>query len=215
MSSNCPLCANEQVSLFLECEKPFLSRYYQCDNCHLIFTDREFLLNQSIEKSRYDFHENNIEDEGYVNFLARLIGPVQKYIDRNQFGLDYGSGPEPVLMELMKKDGFEMDIFDPIYSKKELTQNYDFITSTEVVEHFHNPKESFDHMLSHLKPGGILAIMTSIYDESINFKQWHYRYDDTHVAFYSDKTFHWLLNHYSLELVESKNNVRIFRKTIS
>lgn len=215
MISKCPLCESEKTNQFLECEKPFKSMYHRCSICDLIYTDRSFLLNQDMEKSRYDYHENNVDDVGYQNFLRRLIDPIQKYINNSLIGLDYGSGPEPALQELMKRDGYQVDIFDPIYANVSHADKYDFITSTEVVEHFYEPKKSFDHMLSHLKENGILAIMTSVYDDSIDFKTWHYRYDDTHVAFYTDKTLSWLASQYNLELLESKKNVRVWKKTIS
>lgn len=215
MTSNCPLCLSDKIKEKLNAEKPFPAKYYHCSVCELTFIGREYLLNQSTEKSRYDFHENNIEDAGYTNFLNRLIAPTKNFITSSDIGLDYGSGPEPVLAELMQRDGFKVDIFDPIYAKKSIEKSYDFITSTEVIEHFHEPRKSFDHMLSLLNSNGVLALMTSILNDSIDFKHWSYRYDDTHVSFYSNETFIWLANHYKLELIHSEKNVRIFRKITS
>lgn len=215
MTSSCPLCLSQKIKQKLSAKKPFLAQYFQCDQCDLTFIGREYLLDEKSERSRYDYHENNIEDEGYTNFLSRLINPTKKYIEKDDYGLDFGSGPEPVLSQLMQREGYSLDIYDPLYASEKPKRIYDFITSTEVIEHFNHPAESFNFMLSLLKADGVLALMTNVLNDSINFETWSYRYDDTHVAFYSDKTFEWIAESFKLQLIHSERNVRIFRKVIS
>ena len=49
-----------------------------------------------------------------------------------------------------------MEIFDPFYApdSKVLEQQYDFITTTEVLEHLHHPRSELDQLWSCLKPRG-------------------------------------------------------------
>jgi len=43
-----------------------------------------------------------------------------------------------------------------------------------------------------LRSGGLLAVMTLLWEEGIDFANWHYRREPTHVAFYSQLTFRWI-----------------------
>ena len=214
-TSSCPLCFSDKTTLKLATDKPFKAKYLNCERCQLIFTHPDFLLIQSEEKERYDFHENNYEDIGYRNFLSKLIEPIKNFIDRSKYGLDFGCGPGPVLAKMMREVGYEMDTYDPIYKDDLNNKKYDFITSTEVIEHFHRPRQSFDQIMSLLQDNGVLGVMTSIYSNEIDFKTWHYRNDDTHVAFYSDNTMKWIEEFYGLKPLYKAKNIRIWQKSIS
>jgi len=66
---------------------------------------------------------------------------------------------------------------------------YDFVTCTEVAEHFYRPAEEFDTMAALVRGGGLLAVLTSFQPESADqFAEWHYRRDPTHVVFYGAGT---------------------------
>jgi 2-polyprenyl-3-methyl-5-hydroxy-6-metoxy-1,4-benzoquinol methylase len=69
-----------------------------------------------------------------------------------------------------------------------LNAHYDFITCTEVAEHFRTPAEEFDQLGAMLRPGGWLALMTTFQTEDARFANWHYRMDPTHVVFYRAAT---------------------------
>ncbi|MDO8898473.1 MAG: class I SAM-dependent methyltransferase, partial [Bacteroidales bacterium] len=73
-------------------------------------------------------------------------------------------------------------------SKEVLASKYDFITCTEVIEHFYNPLQEFKKLHEMLLPGGKLFCMTNIYSSEINFSKWHYKNDMTHVFIYAAKT---------------------------
>ena len=56
--------------------------------------------------------------------------------------LDFGSGPSPVLGEILKeKYEFNVDIYDYYFKpeKNYIGKKYDVITCTEVIEHIVNP----------------------------------------------------------------------------
>jgi len=65
---------------------------------------------------------------------------------------------------MFEEAGHFMKLYDTFYSpdRNILTNHYDFITASEVVEHFHNPAVEFDLLWSILKPGGLLGIMTKL-----------------------------------------------------
>lgn len=204
-SLNCILCTYPNTSLVLHDQS---YKYYGCPNCGLYFLDSNNRLPKSEEKKRYDFHENNPEDPGYREFLSQIFDPISDRLSPGKPGLDYGSGPGPTLHLMFEEAGYEMNIYDPFYhpDKKALKRSYDFIVTTETAEHFYHPAEEFDKLWSLLNPGGILGIMTKQLRNPSKFDSWHYRKDDTHVAFYQIKTFEWLSKKYGaiLEIISDR-----------
>lgn len=188
---DCLLCGYRHVSLFSQIGA---LNYFRCDQCQLVFLEPSSMPDQNTAKAHYDLHENDPDDPNYRAFLRRLANPLMEKIAEGSYGLDYGCGPGPGLAALLSEHGFAMEVYDPIYADDEdvLEETYDFITCTEVVEHFHFPKadfERFDHLL---KPGGWLAIMTSWLTDEIDFDHWYYRCDPTHVCFFNQTTLqHW------------------------
>ena len=54
--------------------------------------------------------------------------------------------------------------------------------------------------------------MTNFYDDSINFKDWYYRKDPTHVVFYKEKTFEFIASMMSWKIEIPTKNVVLFKK---
>jgi SAM-dependent methyltransferase len=208
---DCPLCKNNVKDEFVSANG---RTYYQCENCGLVFTAREFYLSDEEEKGRYCFHQNNINDEGYVNFLSQLAEPLSQFLKDGESGLDYGCGPGPVLAELLNRKGFSCDIYDPyFFPELDNTKQYDFITATECFEHFHNPADELNKIAKILKPGGFLAVMTEFYTSDKVFADWYYIKDPTHVCFYSIKSFDFICRIYGLSIVYcDEKRVVIIRK---
>lgn len=186
-SVDCLLCGHQDVSLFSQIGA---LNYFRCDQCQLVFLEPSSMPDQDAAKAHYDLHENDPNDPNYRAFLRRLANPLVEKITAGSYGLDYGCGPGPGLAALLGEQGFSMEVYDPIYADDEdvLEETYDFITCTEVVEHFHLPKAEFERFDQLLKPGGWLAIMTSWLTDEIDFDHWYYRCDPTHVCFYNHKT---------------------------
>jgi len=106
-------------------------------------------------------------------------------------GLDYGCGPGPALAMMLREAGHPMQAWDPFFAPDPdaLVRRYDFVTCTEVVEHFHSPAAEFARLDALLRPGGWLGITTCLQTEDARFAAWHYRRDPTHVVFYRAVTF--------------------------
>jgi hypothetical protein len=212
MNETCPLCHHQQTHLFYRGHQ---RSYLRCQNCDLIFVSRGDLLSPQQEKARYDLHQNNPEDAGYRQFLNQFVQPLHKRIGPPpQHGLDFGSGPGPVLAMILEKQGYKMSLYDPYYSPDPavLENTYDFVTCTETIEHFNNPDKEWGLMLSLLKPGAWLGIMTQLVEDPQYFPRMHYITDRTHVSFFSRQTFQYLADRDDLHLEIEADNL-IFLKS--
>lgn len=205
----CPLC-QFSAKVFSSDKK---RSYFQCKNCRLIFVPQKDHLSKEKELEEYNHHENNPNDPGYRTFLSQVITPLKKYVKPQMEGLDFGSGPGPTLHTMLEEEGFAMEIYDPFYAndRKKLEKQYDFVTCTEVVEHFNNPNKSWTLLTSLVKKGGYLAIMTYVYDPKVDFSSWWYKNNDTHIAFYSKKTLEWIAKHFSMEILYANDRVALFK----
>lgn len=213
---SCILCNSPDIRHFYEDQSnAYANNYYQCQNCRIIFAEPEERPEPEEEFARYETHENDPEDEGYRNFLDQLFTPLNKMIEPESKGLDFGSGPGPTLNLMFEEQGHKMQIYDPFYADDAsvFKESYDFITATEVVEHLFHPGKEFDLLWSALRPGGYLGIMTKIAaDDKQSFADWHYHWDETHVTFYTKDTFHWLADKWGASLTFHGNRVIIFQK---
>ena len=187
-TDSCPVCQGSKTELFDRIDH---KNYFRCSTCMAIFLDSRSHLSFQDEKERYAQHNNDIYDLEYRMFLSRLYEPMVQKLPVGAMGLDYGCGPGPALVQMFKEAGFVMDLYDPYFfpEKSCLNKRFKFITCTEAAEHFYNPYEEFDKIDGILEQGGWLGIMTNFFDESINFKDWYYRKDPTHVVFYTEQTF--------------------------
>lgn len=208
---DCLLCGTAHVPPFARLGD---RDYFRCPHCQLTFLHPLQMPDLATEKAQYDLHENNPDDPGYRAFLRRVANPLVERLAPGSFGLDFGCGPGPALAAMLGERGFVMEIYDPIYFQDEsvLENRYDFITCTEVVEHFHHPTQDLARMLSLLKPGGWLAIMTSWLTDDIDFARWHYPRDPTHVCFFRPETFTWLAQQHYCTLVLEDDNVVLLQK---
>ncbi len=207
----CPLCYSARVRLYAEVQG---RRYLGCSTCRLTFLDPVQRLSAPAEQAHYGTHENDPMDPSYRRFLSQLSGPLVARLPTGTEGLDYGSGPGPTLSLMLEEQGYRVQIFDPFFSADAsvLARTYDFITATEVVEHFFSPREEFDQMNRMLRPGGWLAIMTETLREERAFSTWRYARDPTHVCFFHPATLRWIAEHYGWSMESPQQNVILFHK---
>ena len=140
--------------------------------------------------------------------------PLLEYVPKGSRGLDYGCGPGPAMAAMLTEQGYPTANYDPIYYPEPLLlqKQYDFVSCSEVVEHFHNPAASFNQLYKLLKPGACLAVMTNWWSDDQDFCRWHYRRDPTHVCFYCPATFDYLVELLGFELRHMQQNVAILQK---
>lgn len=209
---NCKVCGGTDLDL-LDLD----NKYYYCNNCELIFIESAAVVDPKEEKERYEGHDNNHQNKGYVkmfeNFIDELIAPYINLEELNEV-LDFGCGPGPVLADLLEARNLVVDHYDPYFFPEKVFEDkkYNLITSTEVFEHFSDPSKEMKLLTSHLKKGGYLAIMTSFHPGPANFADWWYKWDPTHIVFYNQKTFKKLASDYGLEIIYTDHKKYILLK---
>lgn len=207
----CPLCRTPALP---RAEAPQGRRLFDCAACGALHLDPAQRLSPELEHAHYLHHQNSPADAGYRDFLNRLAIPLVERLAPGASGLDYGSGPGPTLSVMLREQGFRMKEYDPFFAPDvaPLNDRYDFITCTEVLEHFHAPAEEFKRLVAMLRPGGILAVMTEVLREEQPLEQWRYLRDPTHVVFYRPKCFSWIAAHHRLQLEMPRPNVALLRR---
>lgn len=207
----CPLCYTESFSPEIEGPKGRFLHF--CTNCFLVFKEKINLPEWKEEKKRYLEHENGIQHQGYVNHLNQAIKPALKYFKPGFRGLDFGCGPAPTLNKLLEIEGFDCQFYDPIFYPEPPLRDFDFVFATECFEHFFRPSNELHKIVGLLDPGGILVVMTQLWNDTTNFKNWGYARDPTHVVFFHEQTFRVIAEHFSFEILEIKiDRVVVLRK---
>jgi len=165
--------------------------YLRCDQCHATLLSAAHLPSHETQLQKYQQHQNDPHDARYREFLNRLASPLLAVLPPKQVGLDFGCGPGPALADMLAGAGHVMHLYDPFFfpDSAVLDQQFDFVTCTEVAEHFHQPHSEFTRLVALVKPGGLLALMTNFQNDDSRFADWHYRRDPTHVTFYKQETF--------------------------
>jgi SAM-dependent methyltransferase len=210
--NECIVCRSQTVVAFQTIQSRV---YWRCNTCRATFLEPSQMPDRQTEQREYSLHENDPQGTGYQRFLNRLIHPLLRQFDTPMVGLDYGCGPGPAMTELLTDTGHIIHLYDPVFRSDEslLKRTYDFITCTEVVEHFHHPADEFARLDRLLRPGGWLGILTCFQTRDEKFRDWHYRRDPTHVVFYREETMRYLAAHYDWQCQIPEKDVAIFQKT--
>jgi len=204
---SCPLCRSTNGHT-ITTSKPACS-YFDCLDCRLISMHKKSHLSHDQELARYLLHQNDVLDLRYQNFVKDVTGFVQNHIKLPATGLDFGSGPGPVVTQILRTQGYTMYCYDPYFANQPalLSFQYDFIVSCEVVEHFYYPAEEFSKLKRCLGINSPLIIKTLLFEDDIDFVNWYYGKDPTHVCFYRLHTFEWIAKKYQFTLETSGNRL--------
>ena len=210
----CPLCHSCRCRPFAK--KRFrwgLRRWLLCENCRLVFVPLGDHPSTQEERNEYDLHENSLDDPRYLSFLEQLKRPLVDCLPEAAQGLDFGCGPAPALAHLLGQAGFQTQVWDPIYfpDPSHLSRSYDFVTCTEVVEHFRQPSQEWARLKKLVAPGGILGVMTSQRDEAAEFLDWSYIRERTHLSLYSKTTIEWIKSRWNYSAVFANRRVLLLR----
>jgi cyclopropane fatty-acyl-phospholipid synthase-like methyltransferase len=207
----CGLCGNTQHdAYFKDKRRPYL----QCTRCQLVFVPKSHHVDANTEKAIYDQHQNDLLDEGYRRFLMRALDPVIARVDKGATGLEFGCGPGPLLAKMLNEAGYHVNLYDLYYHPHNdvLKLSYDFITCTEVIEHVAEPKHVFEHLLSMLKTGAPLVLMTKLVLGPERFATWHYKNDLTHISYFSRATFEFVARQFNVAIEFIGSDVIVLTK---
>ncbi len=212
-SKSCRLCSSKLEESTTLKNKEI---YWHCKNCFFTGLDEKFFLKPEDEKARYDLHENSIVNQGYVDMFEDFISyAITPYKESVKTILDYGSGPDPVLAQLLKGKGYEVESYDPIYNKTDLSdKKFDLICSTEAFEHFYQPRKEIHTIKELMKTDSYLAIMTRFMIPLEQFKSWFYKDDPSHVSFYELNSFEFIAKEYGFEIIKNDGFKKIVLKNL-
>lgn len=191
----CPLCASTDIALLHKGGKGSGWRdFLRCGQCDMAFAPRAQQISAAAQRERYLQHNNDVHDPDYRRFLGRLYYAMKPMLPPGGKGLDFGCGPGPALVAMMREDGFDARGYDIHFAPDAdaLAQRYDFIACTETAEHFADPAAEFALMNAMLRPGGWLGVMTGMLESWDDFADWHYHRDMTHINFFSRAAMRWL-----------------------
>ncbi|MGM0449284.1 MAG: class I SAM-dependent methyltransferase [Pseudomonadota bacterium] len=209
----CPVCEDDTTHAFMAIGE---RDYWRCRQCEATFLEPSQRPDARTEKAEYDQHDNDVADPGYRGFLARLSDELIPRLAQGDRVLDFGCGPGPALVAMLREAGLTAEGYDPFYAPDEalLEWWYQAVTCTEVVEHLHDPAGTFRLLDRLLAPGGWLGVMTCFQTDDDRFANWHYRRDPTHVVFYREATLHWVAAHFGWSCEVPRKNVALMRKPL-
>lgn len=204
----CPLCSGDAV--FSRNNKT--TEYHQCLTCRALFMNPADHVSPEREKERYLEHNNDVNDPRFQKFVSPIVETVLENFSPSHRGIDFGSGIAPVITEMIKNKGFNINSYDPLFANKPelLNCKYDYIACCEVIEHFHNPAREFALLRSLLNRNGMLICMTDLYHEEINFPKWYYKDDPTHIFFYHTHTLRWIKEHFNFSSLTINKRLILF-----
>jgi len=204
MNQSCPLCEGEGAIFYQRKDR----RHFQCATCHGIFLDRALRLDQAAEIARYTQHNNDPHDPRYQAFVAPMTKAITRDFQPQDQGLDFGAGTGSAVSQVLRDRYFQIEDYDPLFHNKPqlLQYTYNYIACCEVMEHFYNPAKEFALLKKLLRPSGTLYCMTAMYDESIDFDQWYYKNDPTHVFLFHADTVQWIQRrfHFASVVIEGR-----------
>ncbi|NLC33351.1 MAG: class I SAM-dependent methyltransferase [Clostridiales bacterium] len=213
----CAICHASTVPILYTTKKAETT-YHRCLRCGFTLKDRADILSAKDEFQEYENHNNSIHDRGYVSFLKDFLRQAALPFARGKACLDFGSGPEPVLAQLLQRDyGFCVDIYDKFYAPAPVYEGktYDLLTCTEVLEHIPDPRSVFALFRRAMHSQSVLSLMTSLRPISDSeFLEWSYIREATHIAFYTMEAMTLLAQEHDLRIIytDHKHHISLMTK---
>ncbi|PSL47318.1 methyltransferase family protein [Chitinophaga niastensis] len=220
MDDICRICGHSSTFLFrgtlLDKHKV---RYYACDLCGFVQTEKPFWLKEAYEQSI------NLTDTGLVrrNILGAKSVVTLLFFLFNRKGkfLDYAGG-YGLFTRLMRNYGFDFYSHDP-YTANLLAKGFDYnpndrielVTTFESFEHFEDPIAEIEKILAISK--NIFFSTQLISNPAPSFGEWWYYGAEhgQHIAFYTGNTLKFIAEKYMLHIYSLKGYHLLTEKKIN
>jgi hypothetical protein len=162
--------------------------FHLCPRCGLVFVPESQWLSVDDERARYRHHNNTIENAGYVGFLNEMVAQAEALSFQSGPILDFGSGENAVLTELLNARGLACTAYDPLYGRAQVAGPYALIIICEVIEHLRDLRGELARLHDLLAPDGKILVRTQPYPSVDEIPAWWYSRDPTHLNFFSEDT---------------------------
>ena len=162
--------------------------------------------------------------------LQRVISLLKEYGRNLNRVLDYGSGPGPVMVDLLREAGYDATGWDPFFANDPATigvgcgvgcaagaaPSFEAVVSVETFEHFAEPRLEMERIVGLLRSDGLLIVQTLFHHGPETIADWWYVRDPTHVAFYSHATLDWICQAFGLTMIfQDEKNLAVLCKAKS
>ena len=181
---DCKLCrSSEVITLGSNGTRTFLF----CPVCELISVPSDEWLSPEKEKARYANHENGADNPDYVRYLTDISHEIDRIPVRHPRVLDFGSGPEYVLTQVLRKRGVDCEPYDPVYGlgEEHLYSQFDIVVICETIEHVWDIQKELRLLRRVCRPEGYIFVHTELYPNKEDFLHWWYALDQTHINFFN------------------------------
>jgi len=163
--------------------------FVHCPSCGLVFAPPSYWLTLDEERARYAHHDNALSNEGYAKFLGQVADVVAGLGADRARVLDFGSGQNAVLADILRRRGFDCAAYDPLYGKGQeaLRSRYDIVILCEVIEHLRDLRGEMRSIEACLGKGGRVVVRTQCYPSVAEVSSWWYARDLTHLNFFAGR----------------------------
>lgn len=200
---NCKICNQDNQSIFnAKMLNKYDIKYYHCSNCGFMQTEEPHWLDEAYAESI------NTSDTGYMqrnlNLSEKLSVFLILFFNKDAKVLDYAGG-YGTFVRLMRDIGFDF-YWDDKFTKNlfsrgfeyNKSETYEALTTFESFEHFVNPIEEIENLLS-ISKTIIFSTDLLAYPTPEPKDWWYYGLDHgQHISFYSPKTFEFIAKKYDL-----------------
>ncbi|MDO6677973.1 MULTISPECIES: methyltransferase domain-containing protein [unclassified Shewanella] len=207
----CPLC-RYRAEFFLQDKK---RAFYRCDQCGLVFANPQSHLMPAAQLQRYGRANKASKQKQLIQFIKPLLSQISAQQSGSLTGLNFGRVLDKASLDKIEHAGHRLYQYDPFVKADQqlFNQQYDFICCYRVLEHFQQPGKEWQLLSKLLKPGGWLAISTSLMTDLNHFSKWHFKNNPTHVSFYQQQTFEYLAQHSEFTLLFAAKELVLMQKT--
>ncbi|WP_258932651.1 hypothetical protein [Flavobacterium oreochromis] len=67
------------------------------------------------EEKHYQFHNNDVEDPGYLNFVSPITSSILNDFSKEELGLDFGAGTNSAVSKVLKDNQYQILQYDPYF----------------------------------------------------------------------------------------------------